>query len=69
MPNEDGTGRLGKGKDCDEKAKADRVGGAGRGRGRGRGRGNGRGAGRKLKGFSEKTYANGSTEVPEFEDK
>lgn len=26
MPRRDGTGRLGRGKDCDEKAKADRMG-------------------------------------------
>jgi len=41
MPRKDGTGRLGKGKDCNEKAKADRMSGqqnrqqnSGSGRGR-----------------------------------
>ena len=40
MPAGDRTGRLGRGKDCDETAKADRMGGRGRpmdGRGRGLG--------------------------------
>lgn len=41
MPRGDGTGRLGRGKDCDEKAKADRMSGQRRpprdGRGEGRG--------------------------------
>ena len=30
MPNRDGTGRLGKGKNCNAKARADRKGGNGR---------------------------------------
>ena len=45
MPRKDGTGRLGKGKDCNERAKTDRMSGqqnrqqnSGRGDGRGRGR-------------------------------
>lgn len=33
MPNRDGTGRKGRGKNCDRRAKSDR---SGRGRGRGR---------------------------------
>ena len=43
MPGKDRTGRLGRGKNCDEKAKADRMGGRSRrpinenNRGRGRG--------------------------------
>ena len=41
MPNRDGTGRLGRGNNCNMIAKADR---AGRGRGKGRGR---RGRGRR----------------------
>lgn len=36
MPNRDGTGRLGRGKNCNSVAKADR---SGRGRGRRKGRG------------------------------
>ena len=43
MPNRDGTGRLGLGKNCDEVAKASSRGGRGRGMGRGFGRGRGRG--------------------------
>ena len=45
MPFGDGTGRLGRGKNCDDKATADRMGGrrnrpvGGRGFGRGRGLG------------------------------
>jgi len=35
MPNRDGTGRLGRGKNCDEVAQSDRM---GRGQGRGFGR-------------------------------
>lgn len=35
MPNRDGTGRLGLGKNCDETAKSTSRGGRGRGRGRG----------------------------------
>jgi len=52
MPGNDGTGRLGRGKNCDETAKSDRAGGRGqrpmdgRGRPMGRGRGGGRGRGR-----------------------
>ena len=41
MPARDGTGRLGRGKNCNARAKADRAGGRG-----GRGRG-GRGLGRR----------------------
>ena len=48
MPNRDGTGRLGLGKNCDATAKATSRGGFGR-RGKGRGRGGkGRGLGRRL---------------------
>jgi len=43
MPARDGTGRLGRGKNCDATAKADRV---GRGQGKGRGLGRGRRFGR-----------------------
>ena len=56
MPYGDRTGRLGRGKDCDETARADRIGGQqnpprdGRGEGRGwfggRGQGQGQGRGR-----------------------
>lgn len=49
-PYGDGTGRLGRGKDCDEKAKADRIGGRNPpqdGRGEGRGWFGGRGQGRR----------------------
>ena len=35
MPNRDGTGRLGKGKNCNAKEKADRAGRGGRGKGKG----------------------------------
>ena len=45
MPLGDRTGRLGRGKDCDAVARADRV-GRGRGLGMGRGLGLGRGRGR-----------------------
>jgi len=43
MPNRDGTGRLGRGLNCDTTARADRAGGS---RGRGQG-GKGRGLGRR----------------------
>ena len=59
MPLGDKTGRLGRGKDCDEVAQSDRMGrgrglrrpGAGRGQGRGLGRQptGGRGLGRRRK--------------------
>ncbi|MBT3582435.1 DUF5320 domain-containing protein [Candidatus Woesearchaeota archaeon] len=48
MPNQDGTGRLGRGRNCDDVAISDRTGGGfgrGRGLGRGLGRGSARGAG------------------------
>jgi len=56
MPFGDGTGRLGRGKNCDEKAVADRMGGRrlGQGqrprdgRGQGLGLGQGRGRGRRF---------------------
>ena len=44
MPNQDRTGRLGRGRNCDDVAISDRAGG-GFGRGRGFGRGAGRGSG------------------------
>ena len=54
MPFGDKTGRLGRGKDCDETARADRMGGRRRppegqeeGRGFGQGFGRGRGFGRR----------------------
>lgn len=55
MPYGDKTGRLGRGKDCDEKARADRMGRQrrppqdGRGEGRGWFGGRGRGRGREQK--------------------
>ena len=42
MPNRDGTGRLGRGRNCDKTAKSDRS-GRGKGRGSGLGRGRNRG--------------------------
>lgn len=56
MPFGDGTGRLGRGRNCDAVAVSDRAGG-GFGRGRGFGRGFARGAGYGFRRYAEPTKA------------
>lgn len=51
MPNRDGTGRLGRGKNCNSTAKADRAGRGGGRRGRGR-----RGRGKRFSDLAKRFF-------------